>query len=356
MLGAGLVGGDEGQVDVGLHHGGELHLGLFGGLLQPLQRHPVRAQVDTLVLAELVGQVVDDALVEVFAAEEGVAVGRLDFEHAVADFQDRNVEGAAAEIEDRDLLVLFLVQSVGERGRGGLVDDAEHVEPGDTAGVLGGLALAVVEVGRHRDDRLGHFFAEIVLGRLLHLLQDERGNFGRAVFLAADFHPGRAVVVAHDLVGQHFERLLHFGVFEPPAHQALDREHRIGRIGDRLSARDLSHQPLARIRKGDDRRGGPGTLRVGDNDGVAPFHHRDATVGRAQVDSDYFCHGFKKPLTFPNNHYFNIFNDLKFSQPFRRRRLRRSFRRAVSRRRLGHRHTRRTQDALARPGSRDGTR
>src|SRR3546814_5102165 len=37
---------------------------------------PVLAQVDAGILAELVGQVVDDPQVEVLAAEEGVAVGR----------------------------------------------------------------------------------------------------------------------------------------------------------------------------------------------------------------------------------------------------------------------------------------
>ena len=60
------------------------------------------AQVDALLLLELVGQIVDEPHVEVFAAEEGVAVGRLHLEHAVADFEDRDVEGAAAEVVDRD--------------------------------------------------------------------------------------------------------------------------------------------------------------------------------------------------------------------------------------------------------------
>jgi hypothetical protein len=81
---------------------GQLDLGLFGGFLQPLQRQLVLAQVDALLLAELVGQVVDDAQVEILAAEEGVAVGRLHLEHAVADFQHGDVEGAAAEVVDRD--------------------------------------------------------------------------------------------------------------------------------------------------------------------------------------------------------------------------------------------------------------
>ena len=89
-------------------------------------------------------------LVEVVAAEVGVAVGGEDLEHAVADLEDRDVEGAATEVEDGDLLpIVLLVEAVGE-GRGGrLVDDAQDLEAGDlTAGVLGGL----VEVGGDGDD------------------------------------------------------------------------------------------------------------------------------------------------------------------------------------------------------------
>jgi hypothetical protein len=41
-------------------------------------------------------------MVEVVAAEEGVAVGGLHLEHAVADFEDGDVERAAAEVVDGD--------------------------------------------------------------------------------------------------------------------------------------------------------------------------------------------------------------------------------------------------------------
>ncbi len=148
-------------------------------------------------------------LVEVLAAEEGVAIGRLDLEDAVAEFEDGDVEGAAAEVEDGDLLFVLLVEAVGQRRRGRLVDDAQHVETGDLAGILGRLALGVVEVGRDGDDRVGDGLAEIVLGGLLHLLQHHRRDFRRAVLLAARLDPGIAVVGLDDLEGTDLDILAH---------------------------------------------------------------------------------------------------------------------------------------------------
>ena len=56
-------------------HAGELDLGLLGGLLQSLQGHTVAAQIDAVLRLEVVGQVVDDALIEVITAEVVVAGG-----------------------------------------------------------------------------------------------------------------------------------------------------------------------------------------------------------------------------------------------------------------------------------------
>ena len=47
-------------------------------------------------------RIIDHADVEILAAQERVAIGGLHFEHAVADFQHRDVERAAAKVIDRD--------------------------------------------------------------------------------------------------------------------------------------------------------------------------------------------------------------------------------------------------------------
>ena len=58
------------------------------------------------------------------------------------------------------IFILLLVEAVGESGGGGLVDDAGDFEAGDLAGVLGGLALGIVEV-EDRDDGLVDLVAEV---------------------------------------------------------------------------------------------------------------------------------------------------------------------------------------------------
>ena len=89
----------------------------------------------------------------------------FDLEDAVGDVEQRDVEGAATEVEDEDELVLLaLVEAVGQGRRGGLVDDAQHVEAGDLPGFLRGLTLGVVEVRRHRDDGASELATKAALG------------------------------------------------------------------------------------------------------------------------------------------------------------------------------------------------
>ena len=205
MLGARGAGSDVGQVDLCLHHRGKFDLGLFTRLLQSLQGLAVFAQVNPLIFSELVGHVVNDTLVPVIASQESVTVGRFHLKDTAPDVEDGDVKSATTQVKDSNSLVLpLLVEAVGQRRCGRLIDDTQHLQPGDPASVLGRLALAVVKVGRDSDDRLGDLLPQVGFGVGLDLLQDHGRNFRRAVLFIP--HPdshvpvgGRCDFVGHDL-------------------------------------------------------------------------------------------------------------------------------------------------------------
>src|SRR6185295_11419125 len=103
-----------------------------------LQRHPVLAKIDLGVLQKLGRQKLDDAKIEVLAAEVGVAARGLHVEDAAGELENGYVEGAAAEVEHGDAFALLVFEAIGERRRRGLVQDAAHRQPGDATCVFGG--------------------------------------------------------------------------------------------------------------------------------------------------------------------------------------------------------------------------
>ena len=255
------------------------------------KRELVVAQVDALLLLEFIGQIADQAHVEVLAAEEGIAVGRLHLEHAIADLEDGHVEGAAAEVVHRDGAGFGLVEAVGERGRGRLVDDAQHFKTGNLAGVLGGLTLRVVEIGGNGDDGLLDLLAEMGFRGLFHLLQDESGDLRRRIGLAVGLDPGVAVRCLDDLVGDELLVLLHHRIVIAAADQALHREEGALGIGHRLALGGLADEALAIVREGNDRRRRPHALGVLNDLRGRAIHYGDARIRGAEIDPNDLSHG-----------------------------------------------------------------
>jgi hypothetical protein len=90
-----------------------------------------------------VGKPVDDTSVKIVAAEVGVAVGCTDFDDAIANFKDGDVEGAPTEVVDGNSTFATTVETV-RKGRGGrLIYDPQDLEAGDTPGVTGRLPLRI---------------------------------------------------------------------------------------------------------------------------------------------------------------------------------------------------------------------
>jgi hypothetical protein len=222
-----------------------------------------------------------------------VTIRRLHLKHTVPEFEDGDVVGSATEVEDGHGLVatrVLLVQPVGQRGCRGLIDDAQNLKARDLSCILRGLPLRVIEVGGNRDHGLRNFLAEVVLSGLLHLLKHDRRDLGGSHGLVrignGDLNPPGAV--RGNRVGHLVLLVTDLG--EGPTHEALDRENRVLRVGDRLPPRHLADQALPLLRKPNHGGRCPASLGVGDDHRLSPFHYGDHGVRGSEVNPDYLAH------------------------------------------------------------------
>lgn len=134
--------------DTGAHLRRQSTLGLLGLTLELTHGLEVLGDVNAVLLVVRLGKVVDDALIEILTTEMGVTSGSQNLENALVDGQKRDIKGTTTKIVDNDLsLLLSLVQTIGDSGGGGLVDNSEDVQTGNDTGILGSLALVVLWVG-----------------------------------------------------------------------------------------------------------------------------------------------------------------------------------------------------------------
>ena len=133
------VGREEGELHFRLHVGAEANLGRFGGFSdardQRLLGRGGLLEIGAARLGDLGDKEVGQRAVEIIAAQSGVSMGGQDLKDAVVELENGKVEGAATQVVHRDLGVLLeLVETVGERRRRRLVDDALDLESGQFSG------------------------------------------------------------------------------------------------------------------------------------------------------------------------------------------------------------------------------
>jgi hypothetical protein len=227
-------------------------------------------------------QVVGQRAVVVVAAQRRVAAGGDDFEHAAREPQDGDVEGAAAQVVHRVDAFAGVVQPVGDGGGRRLVDQAQHLQAGQLRRVLGGLALAVVEVGRHRDDGAVQVVVERVLGAKAQRGQDLGADLHRRLLAGARLQRHHA-----GLVEKRYGSLLAVGdVRQAAAHEPLDRGDGVLGVLRLGSLRVEADLPAAAFQVAHHRGQQHAALRVGQAFGDAVAHGRHERVRGAQVDAD----------------------------------------------------------------------
>ena len=165
-----------------------------------------------------------------------------------------------------------------------LIDNPEDNETGDDAGILGGLTLSVVEVGRHGDDGVRHFLAEVRLGSLPHLVQDHRGDLlGCEQFrcVADVYLDVRLLVLVYHLEREVLYILLHRLVRPPTTDHSLHVKDRVLWVGRQLVLGCVSDQTLSFARERDVGRRDTITLVVGNDLHTSVLEYSDTAMTRS---------------------------------------------------------------------------
>src|SRR5204862_6070537 len=121
--------------------------------------------------------------------------------------------------------------------------------------------------------------------------QNERADLRGRIPLTAALDPSVAIVAGNDLVWDKIHVLLHHRIGEAAADQAFDGKERVLRIGHRLAFRRLADQTLARFGECNHRGRRAHALAILDHLGILAFHHGDAGIRRAEIDTDDLAHG-----------------------------------------------------------------
>ena len=127
----------------------------------------------TLLLKHPVGK----RRVIVVAAQSRIATRSDHFKNALRQTQNRNVEGSTAQVVNGIDAFAGVIKAIGNGRRGGLIDQAQQMNSRQLGRILGGLALGVIEISRHSNDRTVQIVIEGVFGAVT-----QRGQY-----LGADF-------------------------------------------------------------------------------------------------------------------------------------------------------------------------
>src|SRR6202030_2283874 len=121
-------------------------------------------------------------------------------------------------------------------------------------------------------------------------LQNKRADLRGRIFLAAALDPRVAIVARNDLVRDKIHVLLHHRIGEAATDQAFDRKKSVLGVGYRLTFRRLADEALARFGECNHRGRCADTLAILDHLGILAFHHGNAGIRRAEIDTDDLAH------------------------------------------------------------------
>ena len=221
-------------------------------------------------------------MVVIVTTQSRVAAGGQDFKHALCEAQDRNIESAATQIKHGINAFARIVETVSNGRCGGFVDQAQHIQAGQLGCVFGGLALGVVKVGGHGDDRAVEVIVEGVFGSVTQGGQDLGTDFDRRFGALHRLDTEHALLAGGELVRQ-FAAV--GDVAQATAHEAFDRGDGVDRVrcgGLHGVKTDLAALPWHETH---DRRQDHASIVIGQAFGHAAAHRSHQRMRGAQVNA-----------------------------------------------------------------------
>uniref|UniRef100_A0A914M059 Uncharacterized protein n=1 Tax=Meloidogyne incognita TaxID=6306 RepID=A0A914M059_MELIC len=119
------------------------------------------------------------SIVEIFASKVSVSNSRLDLKNTIFNSQNRHVKSSTTQVKNQNvaLALALLIQTISNSRSSWLVDDTQNIKSRNRSSILCGLALTIVELGRHSDDSILNGLDQKCLSRFLYLSQDHCRNF-----------------------------------------------------------------------------------------------------------------------------------------------------------------------------------
>ena len=222
------------------------------------------------------------ATVIVVATQGRVTTGGEDLEHATAHAQNRNIKGAATQVVNRIHAFTGIVQTISNGGSSGFVDQAQHIQARHLRCVFGGLALRVIKVRWHGDDRAVDVVIEGVFCALAQAGQNLRTHLYRRL------QSMQGVQAQHaGLVCKRIREMFGVGhVFQTAPHKTLDRDDGVGRVLRLRNQRSSANQSLAIWQIAHYRRQDHMASFIGQALGNAVAHAGHQGMGGTQVDAN----------------------------------------------------------------------
>ena len=256
---------------------------LFGGA-RIAQQAALQLAIGVFAQTRRAPHPVGNGMIHVVATERRIAGRGQHLEHAAIQPQDRNVEGTAAQIVDCKHTFGTLVEAVGHGGGGRLVEQAQHIKAGETRGILGGLALGIVEIGWHSDHHTAEFAAQRGHGAVLEDSENIGRYLDRTALTSRRLNTRHGGCARAELIRQQVTETLH--VFDATPHQTLHGGDCIQWVIRCRLKRRLAYLGVGVVPIVHDRRQQMPTLLVRQRVGNPAAHRGHERVGGTEVDTN----------------------------------------------------------------------